>query len=232
MKSTMELGGHSPVLVFEDCDLEKTLDTLVAHKFRNAGQVCIASTRFHVQEGIYEQFVQGFAERARHLRVGDGFADGTQMGPLANPRRPAAIGALVDDAVDAGARLLTGGRAADGRGFFFEPTVLADMPLTARAMNEEPFGPIALIHPFSTDQEAIAEANRLPYGLGAFCFTENGRRQNRLADELEAGMVAINTVRLLWGDAPFGGTKDSGFGSEDGPEGVAAHLFTKSVHVA
>ncbi|WP_271300447.1 NAD-dependent succinate-semialdehyde dehydrogenase [Sphingomonas sp. CV7422] len=232
MKTTMELGGHGPVLVFDDCDLDRTLDILVQHKFRNAGQVCVAPTRFHVQQGIYERFAQGFAERTRALKLGNGLEAGTQMGPMANPRRPEAIAGLVDDAVGAGARLLTGGTRAEGEGFFFAPTVLADVPLASHAMNEEPFGPVALIGAFATADDAIAEANRLPYGLGAYCFTENGRLQNRLGDEIEAGMVAINTVRLSWGDAPFGGVKDSGFGSEDGPEGIAAHCITKAVHIA
>ncbi|MBB3473728.1 NAD-dependent succinate-semialdehyde dehydrogenase [Sphingomonas sp. BK345] len=232
MKSTMELGGHGPVLVFDDCDLERTLDTLVAHKFRNAGQVCVAPTRFHVQQGIYERFAQGFAERTKALKLGDGLDKATQMGPMANPRRPEAIAGLVEQAVSAGAKLLTGGARGGGEGFFFTPTVLADVPLSSSAMNEEPFGPVALIGSFGSADDAIAEANRLPYGLGAYCFTENGRLQNRLGDEIEAGMVAINTVRLSWGDAPFGGVKDSGFGSEDGPEGIAAHLITKAVHIA
>lgn len=232
MKTTMELGGHSPVLVFDDCDLDSALDVLVNHKFRNAGQVCIAPTRFHVQESIYDRFVEGFTQRAKALRVGEGFATGTQVGPMANPRRPDAIASFIDDAVNVGARLMAGGQRRSEAGFFFEPTVLADVPLWAKAMNEEPFGPLALIRPFAREEDAVAEANRLPYGLAAFCFTENGRRQNRLADELEAGMVAINTVRLLWGDAPFGGVKDSGIGSEDGPEGVAAHMVTRSIHIA
>lgn len=231
MKTTMELGGHGPVLVFDDCDLEKTLDTLVAHKFRNAGQVCIAPTRFHVQEGVYEAFAQGFAERTKRLRVGDGMLRDTQMGPMANARRPEAIAAMVADARSAGARVLAGGEPGEGGGFFFTPTVLADVPLSARAMNDEPFGPIALLHPFGTVDEAIAEANRLPFGLAAYCFTENGRRQNLLGDAIEAGMVAINNVRLSWPDSPFGGVKDSGFGSEDGPEGVTAHMVTKTVHM-
>ena len=231
MKTTMELGGHGPVLVFDDCDLEKTLDTLVAHKFRNAGQVCIAPTRFHVQEGIYEAFAQGFAERSKRLRIGDGMLNDTQMGPMANARRPEAIGALVEDARAQGARVLAGGEPATGGGFFFTPTVLADVPLSARAMNDEPFGPIALLHAFGTVDEAIAEANRLPFGLAAYCFTENGRRQNLLGDVIEAGMVAINNVRLSWVDSPFGGVKDSGFGSEDGPEGVQGHMVTKTVHM-
>ena len=232
MKSTMELGGHGPVLVFDDCDLDKTLDTLVAHKFRNAGQVCVAPTRFHVQQSIYDAFAKGFADRAGRLTIGDGLDKGTQMGPMANPRRPDVIANLVDTAVSGGARLLAGGARRDGDGFFFAPTVLADVPLASEVMNEEPFGPVALIRSFATDDDAIEEANRLPYGLGAYCFTENGRRQNRLGDEIEAGMIAINNVRMSWADAPFGGVKDSGFGSEDGPEGIAAHLITKSVHVA
>ncbi|AEG50698.1 Betaine-aldehyde dehydrogenase [Sphingobium chlorophenolicum L-1] len=231
MRTTMELGGHGPVLVFDDCDVDRTIDALVMHKFRNAGQVCVAPTRFHVQQGVYERFARGFADRAAALRIGDGFAADTQMGPLANPRRPEAIGAFVEDAVRAGARLLTGGDGLGGGGFFFRPTVLADVPLDAKVMQDEPFGPIATFRPFATDDEAIAEANRLPYGLGAYCFTESGRRQNRLADEVEAGVIGINTVRLSWGDSPFGGMKDSGFGSEDGPEGVAAHLATKAVHI-
>ena len=234
MKTTMELGGHGPVLVFDDCDLEKTLDTLVAHKFRNAGQVCIAPTRFHIQEGIYDAFAAGFAERTKQLKVGDGMAAGSQMGPMANPRRPEAIEAMVEDAQAAGAKLLAGGSRGDGGkdgGFFFSPTVLSDVPLAAKAMNEEPFGPIALLHSFATVDDAIEEANRLPFGLAAYCFTENGRRQNLLGDSIEAGMVGINSVRLSAPDAPFGGVKDSGHGSEDGPEGVAAHMITKTVHM-
>ena len=232
MATTMELGGHGPVLVFDDCDLEKTLDTLVAHKFRNAGQVCVAPTRFHVQEGVYDAFAAGFAERTRRLRVGDGLTKDTQMGPMANPRRPEAIAAMVSDARGHGARVLAGGETGAGEGgFFFQPTVLADVPLDALAMNEEPFGPIALLRPFATVDDAIEQANRLPFGLAAYCFTENGRRQNLLGDSIEAGMVAINGVRLSWPDSPFGGVKDSGHGSEDGPEGVAAHLVTKTVHM-
>ena len=232
MRVTMELGGHGPVLVFDDCDLEKTLDTLVATKFRNAGQVCISPTRFYVQEGIYEKFAEGFAERTSRLKVGDGMDADTQMGPMANPRRPLAIGELVDDARQAGARVLAGGEAlTTGGGFFYSPTVLADVPQIARAMNEEPFGPLALLSPFATFDEAVTQANRLPFGLAAYCFTENGRLQNRLGDVIDAGMIAINNVRLSWADSPFGGMKDSGYGSEDGPEGIAAHMVTKTVHM-
>ena len=233
MRTTMELGGHGPVLVFDDCDLDKTVETLVAAKFRNAGQVCIAPTRFYVQEGIYDRFAEQFAERAGQLKVGSGMDPATQMGPMANPRRPAAIRELIEDARGAGARVLAGGEPYEGTGvgFFHPATVLADVPLTARAMNEEPFGPLALLSPFRTLDDAVEQANRLPFGLAAYCFTENGRVQNRLGDAIEAGMIAVNTVRLSWPDSPFGGIKDSGYGSEDGPEGIAAHLMTKTFHM-
>ncbi len=232
MRMTMELGGHAPVLVFDDCDLDKTLDTLVAHKFRNAGQVCASPTRFHVQEGIYDRFAAGFAERTGRIRTGDGRDAATTMGPTANARRPAAIEAMVENARSAGARLLAGGGRGPGPGYFFEPTVLGDVPLEAAAMNDEPFGPLALLRPFASVDDAIEQANRLPFGLAAYCFTENGRRQNWLGDAIEAGMVVINNVRTSWPDAPFGGTKESGFGSEDGPEGVAAHMTTKAIHAS
>jgi succinate-semialdehyde dehydrogenase/glutarate-semialdehyde dehydrogenase len=231
MKMTMELGGHSPVLVFDDCDLEKTLDILVTHKFRNAGQVCVAPTRFSVQEGIYEKFAAGFAARTKALKVGSGLEAGTNMGPLANPRRPEAIGAMVEDARQGGARILAGGGSGVGGGFFFEPTVIADASLDSRVMNDEPFGPLAMLSSFATTEDAIREANRLPFGLAAYCFTEQGRRQNQLAEEVESGMIAMNGVRMSWADSPFGGVKESGFGSEDGPEGIAAHMITKAVHI-
>jgi len=230
MRMTMELGGHAPVLVFDDCDLDRTLDILVAHKFRNAGQVCVSPTRFYVQDGIYDRFASGFAERARRINVGDGHAPDTGMGPTANDRRPAAIEAMIEDARSAGATLLAGGGRVDGAGFFFHPTVLGDVPVEADAMNREPFGPLALLRRFSTLEDAIEQANRLPYGLAAYCFTENGRRQVLLGEAIEAGMVAINTVRTSWPDAPFGGIKESGFGSEDGPEGFEAHMITKAIH--
>lgn len=231
MRTTMELGGHAPVLIFDDCDLERTLDILVAHKFRNAGQVCIAPTRFHVQEGIYDRFAAGFAERAKHLVVGSGLDPVSKMGPLANARRASAVSHMIADAVQQGGRLLAGGEQPSGTGFFFEPTVLADVPLDAKAMNDEPFGPVALLRPFRTFDDAVEQANRLPYGLAAYCFTENGRLQNMLGDAIEAGLIGINNVRLSWPDSPFGGAKESGFGSEDGPEGIAAHLVTKAVHI-
>jgi succinate-semialdehyde dehydrogenase/glutarate-semialdehyde dehydrogenase len=234
-RTTMELGGHGPVLIFDDADIGKALDLLVPHKFRNSGQVCVSPTRFYVQEAVYEKFASEFASRASRLKVGNGMDAANQMGPMANPRRPEAIEAFVGNAVKAGARIATGGERGGGShdaGFFFRPTVLTDVPLDARVMNEEPFGPIALMRPFRTFDEAIEQANRLPYGLAAYCFTENGRRALLLADAIESGMVGINTTMIGGADSPFGGVKDSGHGSEDGPEGLEACLVLKAIHQA
>ena len=228
---TMELGGHSPVLIFDDCDLEKTLDMVVPQKFRNAGQVCVSPTRFYVQRGIYDRFVEGFAARTKQVTMGNGMDAETKMGPLANSRRPEAIDALVEDARTKGARVLAGGNRGN-QGFFYQPTVLADVPLEADVMSNEPFGPVALMRPFDSFDEAIEQANRLPYGLAAFAFTENGRQANRLGDAVESGMVGINTFAISVPDAPFGGVKESGFGSEGGPEGLDSYLVTKAIHQA
>lgn len=226
---TMELGGHAPVLVFDDCNLEKTLDIVVTQKFRNSGQVCISPTRFYVQEGIYDRFVAGFNERTGKIVVGNGLDARTIMGPLANPRRPLAVGALVDDAIAKGARLGSGGAAGEGEGFFFRPTVLSDVPLAADIMSNEPFGPVALIRPFKDFDEAIEQANRLPFGLAAFVHTENGRQANWAGDAVEAGMIGINTAAIGAPDMPFGGIKESGFGSEGGPEGLDGYYVTKAI---
>ena len=228
---TMELGGHAPVLVFDDCDLDKTLDLVVPQKFRNAGQVCVSPTRFYVQEAIYEQFVAGFAARTAGVKTGHGMDADTGMGPLANRRRPDAIAALVADAEQHGARVIAGGRRGNA-GYFFQPTLLADVPDTAAIMNNEPFGPVAVAAPFSTLEDAISKANRLPFGLAAFAFTENMRRANLLGDALESGMVGINTFGISAVDAPFGGVKDSGFGSEGGTEGMDSYLAVKAIHTA
>ena len=228
---TMELGGHAPVLIFDDCDLEKTLDMVVPQKFRNAGQVCVSPTRFYVQRGVYDAFINGFAERTAKVKVGNGLDEGTKMGPLANKRRPDAIDALVQDAKTKGARVMAGGERGDS-GFFFQPTLLADVPNTADIMNDEPFGPVAVSRSFDTFDEVIGEANRLPYGLAAFAFTENGRRANLIGDLVESGMVGINTFAISVADAPFGGVKDSGFGSEGGKEGLESYQVVKAVHQA
>ncbi|MBN8501040.1 MAG: NAD-dependent succinate-semialdehyde dehydrogenase [Sphingomonadales bacterium] len=228
---TMELGGHAPVLVFEDCDLDRTLDMVVPQKFRNAGQVCVSPTRFFVQESIYQRFVDGFAARTHAITPGAGLDPESRMGPLANVRRPGAIEALVEDAAAKGARVMAGGKRGNA-GFFFQPTLLADVPDSADVMNNEPFGPVAVAAPFTNLEDALAKANRLPYGLAAFAFTESLRTANLLGDGIESGMVGINTFALSAVDAPFGGVKDSGFGSEGGPEGMDSYMVTKAIHQA
>ncbi|CCA92099.1 NAD-dependent succinate-semialdehyde dehydrogenase [Novosphingobium sp. PP1Y] len=229
-RTTMELGGHGPVLVFEDADLDRALDTLVAQKYRNAGQVCVSPTRFIVEDGIFEAFCDGFAERAQALNVGEGLDPASQVGPLANARRVEAIDTLVKEALEAGARLETGGERLGNRGFFYAPTVLRDVPKTARIMNDEPFGPVALINRYPNEEAMIAEGNRLPYGLAAYAWTRDSARQKRLAAQLETGMLGINTSMIGGADAPFGGVKWSGHGHEDGPEGLMACLVAKAVH--
>ena len=231
-RTTMELGGHGPVLIFADADIERALDVMVAAKYRNAGQVCTSPTRFIVEASVFAQFRDGFAVRAAAIRVGDGMAADTQMGPMANPRRPEAMDRLIGDAVAAGAKLLTGGHRVDGPGFFYAPTVLADVPQEAAIMNEEPFGPVALINTYADEAAMIAEANRLPYGLAAYGWTRDPSRQQRIARALEAGMVALNGASVGASDAPFGGVKWSGHGHEDGHEGLMACLIVKAVHEA
>ena len=230
LHTTMELGGHGPVLVFADADLDRALDTLVPHKLRNAGQVCVSPTRFLIEESVFDRFASGFAERAAALRVGDGLDPESRMGPMANARRPEAMERLVGEARTHGARVLTGGERIGNRGYFFAPTVLAQVPVTAAIMNEEPFGPVAILNPMAGEAAMIEEANRLPYGLAAYAWTEDARRQRRLAAEVEAGMLGLNTTMIAGADAPFGGVKWSGHGAEDGPEGLHACLITKTVH--
>jgi succinate-semialdehyde dehydrogenase / glutarate-semialdehyde dehydrogenase len=229
-RTTMELGGHAPVVIFDDCDLERTVETLAVGKSRNAGQVCVSPTRFYVQDAIHDRFVAAFTKRFGELPIGSGLDPDSRMGPLANARRRASVADFVSDARQCGATLMTGGEGVDGPGYFWRPTVLADVPLTARVMNEEPFGPLVVISRFATFDDAVEQANRLPFGLAAFAFTENARQANLIGDALEAGMVGINTTGLAAPDAPFGGVKESGHGAEDGPEGLAACLVTKTIH--
>jgi succinate-semialdehyde dehydrogenase/glutarate-semialdehyde dehydrogenase len=228
-RTTMELGGHAPVLIFDDADVEAVLDVAVATKFRNAGQVCVSPTRFYVQEGVYERFAAGFTERVRKLKVGNGLDESVRMGPLAHERRVPAVAGMIDEAVRDGARLLTGGQALPGPGNFYAPTVLADVPETTRIMNEEPFGPVALLRPFREFDEVVAAANRLPYGLAAYAFTQNAKRVNLLGEQIESGMLGINSFVIAMPEAPFGGVKESGHGSEEGVEGLDACLVTKFI---
>jgi succinate-semialdehyde dehydrogenase/glutarate-semialdehyde dehydrogenase len=228
-RTTMELGGHAPVIVFDDVDVDPVLDLSVAAKFRNAGQVCVSPTRFYVHERIYESFVAGFAERAAALPVGDGLIETNRMGPLVHARRLSAIEGFIDDARKHGATVRTGGARLRSPGYFWAPTVLSDVPDTARIMNEEPFGPVAIINPFRDYESVIRQANRLPYGLAAFAFTRSSRNVNLVGEQLEAGMVGINSYLISVPESPFGGMKESGHGSEMGVEGLDACLVTKFV---
>ncbi|WP_130899712.1 NAD-dependent succinate-semialdehyde dehydrogenase [Pseudomonas sp. Sample_11] len=226
---TLELGGHGPVLVFADADIEKAAVEGVANRFRGTGQVCISSTRFLIQREAYNEFVEHFVAATQALKIGDGMDPQTQVGPLANPRQLAKMEQLIADAVEKGARVLAGGEALPGAGFFFQPTVLADVPMSARIMHEEPFGPIAILMPFDELSDGLQEANRLPYGLSAYAFTSNARTAIDVADGLEAGMIGINQYRIVATELPFGGMKESGHGSEGGIEGIEHYLTNKFI---
>lgn len=229
---TMELGGHAPAIVFADADVEKAARILSANKFRNAGQVCVSPTRFLVHESIYEEFVDKFVAEASAIKVGNGLERDSRMGPLANSRRIDAMENLVADALGRGAQLRTGGKRIGNAGFFFEPTVLTGVPPQAHIMNEEPFGPVAPIAPFKSYTEAVAEANRLPYSLAAYAYTRSAATMAAIGAELQCGMVSINHHGLGFPEVPFGGTKESGFGSEGGLEATEAYLNTKFVSQA
>lgn len=228
-RATMELGGHSPVLVFEDADVAGAAQLMGASKFRNAGQVCVSPTRALVQGRAFEPFVEDFVRIAEAVTVGDGLEEATTMGPLVSARRVVAVEALINDAVERGGRLLTGGHRIGNKGNFFEPTVLADVPVDARIMNEEPFGPVLVINRFGDYDAAVAEANRLPYGLAAYAFTGSSKTQAALGRDIEAAMLTINHLGLGLPETPFGGMKESGYGTEGGADALAAYLVAKYV---
>jgi len=231
-RSTMELGGHAPVIVFDDSDVEAAAKSMTFMKFRNAGQVCISPTRFLVQEGVFAKFVESFVADAKAVKVGDGMEKDTKMGPLANPRRQRAMEAHVGDARKHGGKVLTGGYPMGEKGNFFEPTVITELPKEAMAMNQEPFGPLAIINPFRSFDDAVAEANRLPYGLAAYAWTRSAKTANAIAASVETGMMTINHLGLALPEVPFGGVKDSGYGSEGGSEAIEAYLNPKFVSQA
>jgi succinate-semialdehyde dehydrogenase/glutarate-semialdehyde dehydrogenase len=231
-RMTMELGGHAPVVVFNDADIALAAKTMAASKFRNAGQVCVSPTRFLVQEGVFNEFVDQFVMHAEKLKVGNGMEAGINMGPLANPRRKSAMQNLVADAAQQNAKLKTGGKAMGTAGNFWAPTVLTELPLSARAMTEEPFGPMALINPFKTFDDAVQEANRLPFGLAAYAWTRSARTAQQIAASVQTGMITINHLGLGMPETPFGGVKDSGYGSEGGTEALEAYLNPKFVSQA
>ncbi len=226
---TMELGGHAPSIVFDDADIDLAAKLLSTNKLRNAGQVCVSPTRLLVQEGVYNDFVGKFTEGVKAARIGGGLEVGTQMGPMANERRIAAMEGFIGDAVQKGASLKTGGNRIGNKGNFFEPTVLTDVPMNARIMNEEPFGPVAVIAPFKSFDDVVEEANRLPYGLAAYAYTRSAKTAQAIAASVETGMISINHHGLALPEVPFGGVKDSGYGSEGGSEAIEAYLNTKFV---
>jgi len=228
---TMELGGHAPVIIAEDADVALAVKAAAGAKFRNAGQVCISPTRFLVHESIRNEFATALAKHAQGLQVGDGMTEGTQMGPLANPRRVTAMAEFTRDALERGATLLSGGDRIGNTGNFWQPTILADVPKDAKVFNEEPFGPMAAIRSFNTLDEAIAEANRLPFGLAGYAFTRSLKNADLLARRVEVGMLWINMPAMPSAEMPFGGVKDSGYGSEGGPEAIEAYLNVRSVAV-
>jgi succinate-semialdehyde dehydrogenase/glutarate-semialdehyde dehydrogenase len=228
-RATMELGGHAPAIVFEDADLDAAAKILAANKFRNAGQVCVAPTRFLVQDSVYDGFMERFLGAIAKIKVGDGLAPDTTMGPVANERRIPALEAFIAEARNHGAKLATGGERIGNKGYFFQPTVLTDIPTTARVMNEEPFGPLALVNRFATFEDAITEANRLDYGLAAYAYSRSTRTVTALGHRIESGMISINHHGLALPETPFGGMKDSGYGWEGGAEAIDAYLATKFV---
>ena len=225
-RATMELGGHAPAIVMEDANLDLAIPQLVMQKFRNAGQVCVSPTRFLVEKSVADTFVDGFVAAAGKIVVGDGSEPGVEMGPLANDRRVLALEAMIADAVDRGARIACGGRRIGNKGYFFEPTVLTDVPTDAVIMNDEPFGPVAVINRYNSRDEIITEANRLPFGLASYAYTRSAAHQEALKS-VRAGMMSVNHLGLGIPELPFGGIMDSGYGSEGGSEALESYLDTR-----
>ena len=228
----MELGGHAPVIVCEDTDVEKAALSGAVRKMRNAGQVCTSPTRFFVHESIFDEFAEKFTQRAAVTVVGNGADEGVEMGPTANDRRVPVLTELVEDSVEKGANIRTGGARRGNKGYFFEPTVLANVPDTAKIMQQEPFGPIAVINPVQDLDEAIANANAVPYGLAGYAFTNRADYIDRMIDEVEVGNFSINTLEASLPETPFGGVKSSGYGREGGTEGLESYLTTRNVWYA
>jgi succinate-semialdehyde dehydrogenase/glutarate-semialdehyde dehydrogenase len=231
-RATMELGGHAPAIVFEDADLDAAAKILAVNKFRNAGQVCVAPTRFLVHESVYDGFLERFLRAVTKIVVGNGLEESTTMGPLANERRIPAIEGFIADAQNHGGRIAMGGKRIGNKGYFFQPTVMTDIPIAARVMNEEPFGPLALVNRFSTFEEAMNEANRLDYGLASYAYSRSNKTVTALSGRIESGMISINHHGIALPETPFGGMKDSGYGWEGGAEAIEAYLATKFVSQA
>ncbi|PRB41016.1 NAD-dependent succinate-semialdehyde dehydrogenase [Arthrobacter sp. MYb23] len=229
LKCSMELGGNAPFLVFDDADLELALDGAMIAKMRNGGQACTAANRIYVQRGIHDEFARRLADRMGKMRFGPGTDNNTEVGPLVDEASVRKVDSLVRDAVGHGAKLLTGGNPLDGPGFFYPPTVLTNVPLEARMVHEETFGPVALIIPFDTEDEVIAAANSSDDGLAAYVFTEDLRRGLRISERIESGMVALNRGLVSDPAAPFGGVKHSGLGREGAHQGLLDFTETKYI---
>jgi len=228
-RTTLELGGHAPVLIFDDVDIERVARAAVASKFRNAGQVCVSPTRFYVQEGVYDAFIDAFAEGTRAMKIGDGLEDGVEMGPLIAERRLPIMERLVEDATSRGASVVCGGERLDRVGTFYAPTVLRDVDDASSIMNDEPFGPLAPIAPFGDLEDGLEKANRLAAGLSAYAFTRDAARIQALGPGIDAGMVGVNSFQIHVPETPFGGVDGSGYGSEGSVEGLEVYLRTKLI---
>jgi succinate-semialdehyde dehydrogenase/glutarate-semialdehyde dehydrogenase len=228
-RATLELGGHAPVVIFDDVDADTVAKMAVAAKYRNAGQVCISPTRFYVQENVHDRFVAKFTELAAAMPVGDGLDAKNKMGPLANARRIDAMEQMIGDARDHGAKVKTGGERIGNAGYFWQPTVLTDVQNDSKIMNVEPFGPVAAMVRFKKFDEVVEQANRLPYGLASYAFTSSASQATAIGDALDSGLVGVNTFAVTVPETPFGGVKESGYGSEGGSEGLDAYLQTKFI---
>ncbi len=229
IRCTMELGGHAPVMIFNDADIPAAAQMCAATKFRNAGQVCISPTRFYVQEGVYDEFAERMATHANDMTVGNGMDEGVNMGPLIGERRIDVMQDLVDDAVSHGAELLAGGERLGNKGFFYKPTVLKGVPEDAKIMNDEPFGPVAPVASFKDFDDVIKRANKLEYGLAAYAFTTDGAKANALGDQINAGMFGVNHFGIATPETPFGGVNHSGYGTEGGEEGITSYQRVKFI---
>ena len=227
IRCTMELGGHSPLMVFADTDIKKAAQISVAGKFRNAGQVCISPTRFLVEESVKDTFVEAVLDEANKIKVGNGLDEGINMGPLIAERRIAVMDEFVKDAVDTGAELHTGGHRLNREGSFYAPTILSNVSDNAKLMNDEPFGPVLPIDSFNSLDEVIERANRLEFGLASYAFTNDSKIVSALQEDIQSGLLAINSMVVSTPETPFGGIKHSGYGSEGGVEGLEAFLVTR-----
>jgi len=228
---TLELGGHSPAIVAEDANLEKTLDILSGFKFRNAGQVCIAPSRFFIHDKIYDQMLEGFVKRANKIKLGNGLDETTTMGPMANERRLVAMKEFVDDATIKGANVLTGGRRYGNSGFFWEPTIIENISKDSDMLKTEIFGPIMPLIKFNDYDEVIEEANCLDYGLASYVYTEDKKLKDKMSSDIEAGGVSINSAAPMHTDIPYGGFKESGIGYEGGQEAIDSYMHKKNINI-